>query len=109
MWTSVPAVPVMVIVYVPAGVVEAVEIVSADVKLGVPDGGVKVAVAPVGRPEAVRLTVLLKPPTEASETVAAAVDPPWTADPESGLTLMVKSGGTAPTAKTDRPGEMAEK
>ena len=65
----------MVIVYAPAGVVNAVEIVSVEVKLGAPDDGVKVAVAPDGRPDVVRLTVLLKPLTEASETVVLA-DPP---------------------------------
>jgi hypothetical protein len=51
----------MVIVYVPAGVVEAVEIVSVEVKLGVPEAGLKLAVAPDGRPEADRLTVSVKP------------------------------------------------
>ena len=95
-----PPVPVIVIVYVPAGVVDAVEIVSVEVKLGVPEAGAKVAAAPEGRPEADKLTVSLKPSTEVSETVAAT-DPPWTADPELGLTLMVKSGtgGTAVTVK----------
>ena len=80
----------MVIVYEPAGVVEAVEIVSVEVKLGVPDDGVKLAVPPDGRPDDVRLTVLLKPLTEVSETVVLT-DPPWFTDPDVGLTLMVKS------------------
>lgn len=59
-------------------------------KLGVPLSGEKLAVAPDGRPEADRLTVLLKLSTEVSETVAAT-DSPWMTDPELGLTLM-KSG-----------------
>ena len=42
------------------------EISSVEVKLGAPDDGAKVAVAPDGRPDAVRLTVLLKPLTEVS-------------------------------------------
>jgi hypothetical protein len=88
----------MVIEDVPAGVVEAVEIVSVEVKLGVPEDGLKLAVAPDGRPEADKLTVLLKFSTEASETVAVT-DAPWTADPELGLTLMVKSGTTVVTVK----------
>ena len=65
----------MVTEYVPAGVVEEVEIVSVEVKLGVPDEGLKLAVAPDGRPEADRLTISLKPPTESSETVDVT-DPP---------------------------------
>ena len=66
-------------------------------KLGVPDNGLKLAVAPEGRPEADRLTVLLKPSIEETETVAVA-DSPCTADPEDGLTLTEKSG--TPTAAT---------
>ena len=81
----------MVIVYDPAGVVNEVEIVSAEVKLGAPDDEAKVAIAPDGRPDVVRLTVLLKPLTEVSETVVLA-DTPWFTDPDVGLTLMVKSG-----------------
>ena len=69
LWVFPPPVPVIVIVYAPVGVVNAVEIVSVEVKLGAPDDGAKVAVAPDGRPDVVRLTVLLKPPTEVSETV----------------------------------------
>jgi hypothetical protein len=69
------------------------------VKLGVPEGGVKVAVAPDGRPEADRLTVSVKPPIEVMETVATA-DPPCTADPDVGLTLMAKSGAGGTTDVT---------
>lgn len=42
-----PPVPVMVIVYVPAGV-EDVEIAIVDEKLGVPEDGLKLMLAPVG-------------------------------------------------------------
>ena len=65
----------MVIEYVPAGVVEAVDIVSVELKLGVPEDGLKLAGAPVGRPDADRLTVSLKPSTEVSETVAVTDSP----------------------------------
>jgi hypothetical protein len=95
-----PPVPVIVIAYVPAGVVESVEIVSVELKLGVHEDGLKVGAAPDGRPEADRLTVSVKPPIEVMETVAPA-DPPCTTEPEIGLTLMVKSGtgGAAVTVR----------
>ena len=84
-----------------------------ELKLGVPEDGLKLAVAPDGRPVAVRLTVLVNPAIDEMETVAV-VDPPWATDPEAGLTVMVKSatGGAAVVpdiAKTERPGETAEK
>jgi hypothetical protein len=76
-----------------------VEIVRVELKLGVPEDGLKLAVAPKGRPEADKLTALLKPSTEVSETVAL-VDPPCATDPEVGLTLMMKSGtGTEEVVK----------
>jgi hypothetical protein len=80
----------MVIEDVPAGVVAEVETVSVEVKLGVPDDGEKLAVAPDGKPEAVRPTVEANPPLGEIETVAV-VDSPCTTDPEVGLTLMLKS------------------
>ena len=64
---------------------------SVEMKLGVPDVGLKLAVAPDGRPEADRLTVLLNPSIDETETVVV-LDPPCTTEPEVGLTLMVKSG-----------------
>ena len=70
---------------------------SAEVKLGVPDNGLKATDAPEGRPEADKLTALLKPSIEETETVAV-FDPPCTADPEVGLTLMLKSGTGGTTA-----------
>jgi len=118
-WVFPPPVPVMVIEYVPAGVVEAVEIVSVELKLGVPLSGEKLAVASDGRLEADKLTVPLKPPTEPMETVAL-VDPPCTTEPEVGLTLMVKSGAGGatyvvaviplpPITKVERWGRFTEK
>ena len=79
---------------------EEIEIVSVELKPGVPEDGLKLAVAPGGRSEADRLTVLVKPPIEVMETVALA-DPPCATEPEVGLTLMVKSGagGAAVTVK----------
>jgi hypothetical protein len=81
----------MVMVYVPAGVVEAVEIVSVEVKLGVPYAGLRAALAPDGRPETDKRTVSLKPSTGSTETVVL-VDSPCTTDPEVGLTETLKSG-----------------
>jgi hypothetical protein len=76
-----------------------VEIVRVELKLGVPEDGLKLAVAPKGRPEADKLTALLKPSTEVSETVVL-VDPPCTTDPDVGLTPIVKSGtGTEEVVK----------
>src|SRR5690242_15064097 len=60
--TSAPLVPVTVMVYVPVGVEEVVAIWS--VELPEPpliDGGVKPAVAPLGRPDALSVTVPLNP------------------------------------------------
>jgi hypothetical protein len=81
----------MVTVYVPAGVVTAVEIPSVDVKAGVREGGVKLAAAPWGRPEAERVTRSAKPSTPRIETVADR-DSPWMAEPEAGVTETEKSG-----------------
>jgi hypothetical protein len=74
-----------------------VEIVSVDVKLGVPDDGEKLAVAPNGRPDADKLTALLNPATDPRDTVVV-VDPPCKTDPEVGLTPMVKSGAVGGAA-----------
>jgi hypothetical protein len=87
-------------VYVPTGVVEAVVILIVEVKLGVPDAGEKVALAPDGRPEVDRLTVFVNPAIEVTETVAV-VEPPCMTDAEAGLTDTLKSGvgGTAGTVR----------
>jgi hypothetical protein len=51
-----PPVPVMVNGYVPEGVAVEVVMVRLDVKLGVPDCGLKTAVTPAGNPEIERAT-----------------------------------------------------
>ena len=95
-----PPVPVIVIVWNPVGVPELVTIVSVELKLGVPEDELKEADR---SPEADRLTVLLNPAIEETETVAV-VKPPRTTEPEVGLTPMEKSGvgGGGTTAVTVR-------
>ena len=56
----VPPVPVIVSVYVPVGVVVAVEIVSVEWPEPETDMGLKPAVAPVGKPLTLRFTVPVK-------------------------------------------------
>ncbi len=56
-----PLVPVIVSVYVPAGVVVAVETVRVELPEVVTDAGLKLAVAPVGSPLTLRFTVPVKP------------------------------------------------
>ena len=56
-WVNTPSVPLIVRLYVPAGVVLAVLMASDDVPVPVTDAGVKVGVAPAGRPLTLRLTV----------------------------------------------------
>jgi len=58
---SVPLVPVIVIVEFPAGVILLVVIVSVEFPEVLTDVGANVAVAPVGKPVAARLTVPAKP------------------------------------------------
>ena len=53
--------------------------------------GVKLAVVPLGRPEADRLTVALNPPLPVSETVVPT-DWPCVTEPDVGSTDMLKSG-----------------
>ena len=76
------------------GVVAAVEIVRVEVNDGVPEDGTNAAVAPVGRPEADRLTTSLNPSIGVTDTVVV-VDSPCCAVPKIGLTEMVKSGTSA--------------
>ena len=56
-----PLVPVMVMVEVPVGVVLAVVTVSVEVPLPLMVPGEKLAVAPVGNPLALRVTVPVNP------------------------------------------------
>jgi hypothetical protein len=60
-WVNVPSVPVIVTVYVPVGVLTAVEIVPVVVPEVVTDGGLNTALAPVGRPLALNVTVPVYP------------------------------------------------
>ena len=56
-----PSVPVIVRGYVPIGVVVAVETVSVELPEVETDAGLKLAVAPVGKPLTLRLAVPVKP------------------------------------------------
>jgi hypothetical protein len=56
-----PLIPEMVSVYVPVGVVAAVETVSVELPEPATDVGLKLAVAPVGSPLTFRFTVSVKP------------------------------------------------
>lgn len=58
---SVPSVLVMVSVYVPVGVIDAVETVSVELPEPETDMGLKLAVAPAGKPLTLRFTVPVKP------------------------------------------------
>ena len=92
-------VPVMVIVEVPVGVVDAVLIVSVDDPPAVTDVGLNVAVAPDGSPDALSDTVCAEPEVTAVETVVVT-ELPWTTEPDVGLTEMEKSfGGTGLTVR----------
>ena len=64
-WLLDPLCPVIAIIEVPDGVAEVVVTVSMDDAVVLV--GLKLAVAPVGRPEAVRATVPLNPPTGFTE------------------------------------------
>ena len=60
-WVRAPLVPVMVSVEVPVGVVPAVVTVSVEGPLPLMVAGEKLAVAPVGKPLALRVTVPANP------------------------------------------------
>ena len=69
LWTIVPLVPVTVIVELPGGV--DVDVVTVIVELPEPftEVGLKLALAPDGRPDALNVTVPLKPLSEPTFTV----------------------------------------
>ena len=85
-----PAEPVNVNGYVPIGVVA--EVATVIVVLPEPETevGLKLADAPVGRPLTLKPTLELKPPSAPTLTVYGVL-PPCIADPEPGLTEIVKS------------------
>jgi len=65
-----PPVPVIVTGYVPVGVDAEVDIVMVLVNVGLPEEGLKPAVAPLGRPDAERLTDCVAPLVRVTVTVA---------------------------------------
>jgi hypothetical protein len=64
-----PLVPVIVRFELPPGVVAEVVTVSVELPLPVIEAGLNDAVAPVGKPLALKLTVPVKPFTAATDTV----------------------------------------
>jgi hypothetical protein len=88
----VPLVPVIVRVYVPAGVVDAVETVSVALPEPETDAGLKLAEAPVGNPPTDRLAVPVKPFTALIDVVYVALLPCATVC-ELGVAEMLKSDG----------------
>lgn len=70
-----PLVPERVMVVVAASAAGDAVRVSEDVPLPVIDGGVKLAVTPGGRPDALNATVALKPPNAPTVTGAEVVEP----------------------------------
>src|SRR5271154_6745954 len=92
-WVIPPPVPVIVIEYVPATVVEATASVNTDVPEpgAAMEVGLKVAVTPVGIPAAVNATAELNPP----ETVVVIVEAPLlpaVTETEVGEAASVKAG-----------------
>ncbi len=73
--TRLPEVPLTVIVYVPAGVVDDVAIVIVDDPVPLTLVGLNVTVAPVGSPLALSPTVPPKPPDPVTDTVYAGLPP----------------------------------
>jgi len=70
-----PEVPVMVIGYVPVAVVEATVSVSVELPFPVIEPALKLAVTPVGNPEAVSVTAELNPPVTKLEIDDVPADP----------------------------------
>jgi hypothetical protein len=102
-WTNAPSAPVIVKVYVPAGV--AVVVLTVRVELPEPpviDEGTKLALAPVGNPLTLRLTVSVKPPLGVIVAVYEVPLPAWTVC-EAGVAVMEKSPtiGAVTTSETE--------
>jgi hypothetical protein len=96
--TKLPLVPVTVIVEEVAGVVRAVVSVITVDPGPTSDVGAKLALVPAGIPLAVKLTLPLNPPTPATVTVYAAVNP----------TLIVWDEGIALSEKSELTTRVAE-
>jgi hypothetical protein len=95
-WVADVPVPVTVTVEVPGAVDVVVEMVRVEPAPAVTDVGLKVAVAPVGRPLAPRLTVWGEPDVTLVEIVVVPLPPADTVMPP-GLAAMAKSLGNGPT------------
>lgn len=86
---NVPLAPVIVTVVVPvAALAAAVKVTVLDVAV---DAGENVAVTPVGRPLALRLTEPVKPPVGAI-LIVLVPDPPWVTATVAGLAEIEKFG-----------------
>ena len=89
-----PLVPVMVMVNVPVGVkVASVVTVRVEEPEVLTEAGLNVAVAPAGRPLALKVTVPLNEPTAATVAVYVVLFPCVTAC-DAGVAVSVKSGVT---------------
>ncbi len=98
LWLVDPDVPVTVMFEVPAGVFELVPMVRVDVPVAFSDPCTKVQLAPTGRPEQVRLTVLANP--FSIETVTVEVPELPGAEIAIGVAPIEKSG------VTENPGQL---
>src|SRR5438477_9928605 len=87
-------VPVMVTVYVPGGVVPAVAIVIVELLPAATAVGLNDAVAPAGRPLALKVTFCAEPLVTAVEMVDDPLEPCWT-ETLVGFALIEKSFGGA--------------
>jgi hypothetical protein len=88
--TREPLVPVSVRVELLAGVFVEVVTLRVDVPEPDTDVGLKLPLAALGKPDALRVTVPLNPP-EAEIVTVYVVDCPWFTDREEGDALIVKS------------------
>ncbi len=80
-------VPITVTVYWPAGVPRPVVIVKVGVQVGLHEVGKKFAVAPVGNPEADRLTCCVVPPVKL-RLIAVWPEFPWVTVMFAGLAML---------------------
>jgi len=92
-WVTPPPFAFTVTFVVPVVAVLAAEKVSVELPLpgAAIDAGLKLAVTPVGRPDADKDTIELNPPLTVVETVVL-LELPWATDRLAGETLIAKSG-----------------
>ena len=93
LWVTPPPLAVTVMLEVPTIAVLSAENVKVELPLpgAANELGLKLAVTPVGKPEADSDTAELKPPVSEVEMVDVA-EPPWVTDTLDGEALRVKSG-----------------